>query len=104
MTDENAGYAQTKEQLDEIVKEVRRKDVSLEKSLDLLEEGVRLANRCTELIDQDLWDDMAVRDEEAEAGEDEEAVEGEVAAKTAEDTPEAEVVAEEIPAAEVTEA
>jgi hypothetical protein len=34
---------------------VRKKDTSLEKSLDLLEEGVRLANQCTELIDQQDW-------------------------------------------------
>jgi hypothetical protein len=34
---------------------VRKKDTSLEKSLDLLEEGVRLANACTELIDHQDW-------------------------------------------------
>jgi len=49
-------YAETKEQLDEIVAQVRKKDVSLEKSLDLLEEGVALANRATELIDQAAWE------------------------------------------------
>ena len=68
MTDETTsgkmGYTQTKEQLDEIVKEVRRKDVSLEKSLELLEEGVQLANRCTELIDQAAWEDVAVENED----------------------------------------
>lgn len=37
--------------LEEIAAEVRKKDTSLEKSLDLLEEGVRLANVCTELVD-----------------------------------------------------
>jgi len=57
-------YAAAKEQLDDIVTQVRKKDVSLEKSLDLLEEGVLLANRCTELIDQAAWDDMP--DEEAD--------------------------------------
>ena len=36
--------------------QVRKKDTSLEKSLDLLEEGVRLANQCTELIDHADWD------------------------------------------------
>ena len=35
--------------------QVRKKDTSLEKSLDLLEEGVRLANLCTELIDHADW-------------------------------------------------
>jgi len=57
-------YAKAKEQLDAIVGQVRHKDVSLEKSLDLLEEGVRLANRCTELIDRAAWEDMAVAEDE----------------------------------------
>ncbi|MCL2680404.1 MAG: exodeoxyribonuclease VII small subunit [Coriobacteriia bacterium] len=51
-------YKEAKEQLDDIVVQVRKKDVSLEKSLDLLEEGVVLANRCTELIDQAAWDEL----------------------------------------------
>ncbi len=50
-------YTEAKAQLDEIVKQVRAKDITLEKSLDLLEEGVRLANQCTELIDQTRWDE-----------------------------------------------
>jgi len=79
MTDETLGYAQAKGQLDEIVSEVRRKDVSLEKSLELLEEGVRLANRCTELIDQAAWDDMAVDGEDADTKE-EASADGEKAA------------------------
>ena len=60
-------YAAAKEQLDDIVAQVRKKDVSLERSLDLLEEGVLLANRCTELIDQAAWDDMSADSEDAEA-------------------------------------
>ncbi|MCL2525954.1 MAG: exodeoxyribonuclease VII small subunit [Coriobacteriia bacterium] len=61
-------YQDAKEQLDDIVAAVRKKDVSLERSLDLLEEGVALANRCTELIDQAAWESMADSDEaEAEA-------------------------------------
>ena len=52
-------YSQVKEQLDGIVEQVRKKDVSLERSLDLLEEGVALANRCTELIDQAAWEDAS---------------------------------------------
>ena len=43
--------------LEEIVGEVRKKDVPLEKSLDLLEEGVKLANVCTEKTDQSNWRD-----------------------------------------------
>ncbi|MCL2332232.1 MAG: exodeoxyribonuclease VII small subunit [Actinomycetia bacterium] len=50
-------YSDAKARLDEIVKQVRAKDVSLERSLDLLEEGVKLANQCTELIDQTRWED-----------------------------------------------
>ena len=45
-------YSEAKERLEEIVAEVRRKDVSLEKSLDLLEEAGRLASHCTDLIDR----------------------------------------------------
>lgn len=60
MTEESTGFSQAKARLEEIVSQVRKKDTSLEKSLDLLEEGVRLANRCTELIDQADWDAAAV--------------------------------------------
>ena len=56
MAQETFSYAEAKERLDVLVDEVRKKDISLEKSLDLLEEGVRLANQCTELIDQADWD------------------------------------------------
>jgi exodeoxyribonuclease VII small subunit len=41
--------------LEEIVSEVKREDVSLDKSLELLEEGVRLANACTEKTDHSCW-------------------------------------------------
>jgi len=55
MTDESYSFSAAKTRLDEIVTQVRKKDTSLEKSLDLLEEGVRLANVCTELIDHADW-------------------------------------------------
>lgn len=55
MTDESHGFSAAKVRLEEIVAQVRKKDTSLEKSLDLLEEGVRLANVCTELIDHADW-------------------------------------------------
>lgn len=55
MTDESYSFTAAKTRLDEIVTQVRKKDTSLEKSLDLLEEGVRLANVCTELIDHTDW-------------------------------------------------
>lgn len=67
MDAENFSYAQAKERLDSLVVEVRKKDISLEKSLDLLEEGVRLANQCTELIDQADWDALLPSEEEAKA-------------------------------------
>ncbi len=55
MADERCTFEQARERLEEIVRQVRRKDVSLEQSLDMLEEGVRLANVCTELSDHTEW-------------------------------------------------
>ena len=55
MSDETYSFSTAKNRLEEIVVQVRKKDTSLEKSLDLLEEGVRLANACTELIDHADW-------------------------------------------------
>ena len=52
MTENTTSYSEARARLEDIVAEVRKKDVSLEKSLDLLEEASRLASRCTELIDQ----------------------------------------------------
>ncbi len=56
MGDESYSFATARVRLEEIVSQVRKKDTSLEKSLDLLEEGVRLANQCTELIDHADWE------------------------------------------------
>lgn len=55
MADETYGFEQARVRLEEIATQVKRKDTSLEKSLDLLEEGVRLANLCTEQIDHTQW-------------------------------------------------
>jgi exodeoxyribonuclease VII small subunit len=55
MADETYGFETARVRLEEIAAQARRKDTSLEKSLDLLEEGVRLANLCTEQIDQTQW-------------------------------------------------
>jgi len=55
MSDEAYSFSTARVRLEEIVSQVRKKDTSLEKSLDLLEEGVRLANACTELIDHADW-------------------------------------------------
>ncbi|MBF4509122.1 MAG: exodeoxyribonuclease VII small subunit [Aeromicrobium sp.] len=51
MADEKFSFEQARVRLEEIASEARKKDTSLERSLDLLEEGVRLANICTELVD-----------------------------------------------------
>lgn len=59
MPEESYSFATARARLEEIVTQVRKKDTSLEKSLDLLEEGVRLANQCTELIDHADWDQAA---------------------------------------------
>lgn len=56
MPEDSHSFSSTRTRLEEIVSQVRKKDTSLEKSLDLLEEGVRLANQCTELIDHADWE------------------------------------------------
>ena len=55
MADERYTFDQARVRLEEIVAQVRKKDVSLETSIELLEEGVRLANMCTELSDHTEW-------------------------------------------------
>jgi exodeoxyribonuclease VII small subunit len=55
MTDEQYTFEQTRVRLEGILVEVRKKDTSLEQSLEMLEEGVRLLNQCNELIDQTAW-------------------------------------------------
>jgi exodeoxyribonuclease VII small subunit len=55
MADESYSFSTARTRLEAIVTQVRKKDTSLEQSLDLLEEGVRLANACTELIDHADW-------------------------------------------------
>ncbi len=50
--DERASFGELRARLDEIVVEVRNKDLSLEKSLDLYEEAIKLGNRCAELVDK----------------------------------------------------
>jgi len=52
MSDDRSTFETTRARLEDIVVQVRRKDVSLEQSLDMLEEAVRLVNQCNELIDQ----------------------------------------------------
>jgi exodeoxyribonuclease VII small subunit len=52
MSDDRSTFETTRARLEDLVVQVRRKDVSLEQSLDMLEEAVRLVNQCNDLIDQ----------------------------------------------------
>jgi exodeoxyribonuclease VII small subunit len=70
MSDDRSTFETTRARLEDIVVQVRRKDVSLEQSLDMLEEAVRLVNQCNELIDQTSFRaPAAVVDAEAAAAE-----------------------------------
>jgi exodeoxyribonuclease VII small subunit len=78
--DNQSSYGRARERLEEIVAQVRAKDISLEKSLDLYEEALRLGSSCAEMIDRT---DFSVEELEAAAqtGEDkEDAGDGEGAA------------------------
>jgi len=76
MNDAQMTFEQARTRLDEIVSQVRKKDVSLESCLDLLEEGVRLANICTERIDHSQWNKE--QEDNSEEGSVEAAAEGSV--------------------------
>jgi exodeoxyribonuclease VII small subunit len=52
VNDQRDTYEATRARLEEISAAARAKDVTLEKSIELLEEAVRLANLCTEHVDQ----------------------------------------------------
>jgi len=45
-------FTEVRGRLEEIVHDIRDKDLSLEKSLDLYEEAIRLGNLCSDLIDK----------------------------------------------------
>ena len=49
--EDQSSYLRVKSHLDEIAKQIRSKDVPLEKALDLYEEAIRLGNSCADLID-----------------------------------------------------
>lgn len=44
-------FSDISKRLDDIVKEVRNKDVSLEKSLDLFDEAIKLGSRAVDMVD-----------------------------------------------------
>ena len=59
--------------LDEIVGDVRKKDTSLERSLDLLDEAIELGSRAVEMVDKVGFSPEEQAELEAEASEDAEA-------------------------------
>ncbi len=52
MSNETQTFTEVRARLEEIVGQVRSKEISLEKSLDLFDEAIRLGNNCFELIDR----------------------------------------------------
>lgn len=69
-------FSEVRARLDEIVSEVRKKDLSLEKSLDLYEEAIKLGNRAAELVDKPDFSDeelLAASEEAASDSDDEDA-------------------------------
>ncbi len=52
---ENMSFDDAIERLEEIASLVQNKDVDIEKSLEFLEEGISLANFCTDKIDKTSW-------------------------------------------------
>lgn len=48
-------YDQAVNRLEEIAELVRKKEISLEDSLDLLEESIQLATLCNQQIDYTAW-------------------------------------------------
>lgn len=71
-------FSEVRGRLDQILAEVRKKDLSLEKSLDLYEEAITLGNRCAELVDKpdfspEELEALALPQDEEQAAEDTEA-------------------------------
>jgi len=50
--DSQSSFSKTRERLEEIVTQIKAKDMPLEKSLDLYEEALRLGSECAEMIDR----------------------------------------------------
>jgi len=50
--DNQSSFTKTKERLEEIVTQIKARDLPLEKSLDLYEEALRLGSECAEMIDR----------------------------------------------------
>jgi exodeoxyribonuclease VII small subunit len=72
---DQSSYARLRERMEEIVVQVRSKDVPLEKSLDLYEEALRLGSSCANMIDRTDFsaDELdSILDTATEAGPDDE--------------------------------
>lgn len=67
MSSDPQNFSEARARLEEIVDQVRAKDVSLERSLDLFDEAIKLGNNCFELIDRvDFSQTEAASDEAAD--------------------------------------
>lgn len=66
MTEEYGGFASARVRLEEIAAQASAKDTPLEKAIELLEEGARIAHRCTELLDHTEWRSVVEGEDEPE--------------------------------------
>lgn len=87
MTTKYRTFAEVRARLDEIVAEVRKKDLPLEKSLDLYEEAIELGNRCAELVDKPDFTEEEAQAARLILSEAAEALEGADAGQGVEDEP-----------------
>lgn len=69
-------FSEVRARLDEIVTQVRKKDLSLEKSLDLYEEAIKLGNRAAELVDKPDFSDEELASGQQVADADDAAAQG----------------------------
>lgn len=79
MTEEYGGFASARARLEEIAAQASAKDTPLEKAIELLEEGARIAHRCTELLDHTEWR-SAIEEGEGEAAAGDERADDDVSA------------------------
>lgn len=66
MTDEYASFTTARARFEEIAEQATAKDTPLDKAIELLEEGARIAHRCTELLDHTEWRSAVAEDGEAD--------------------------------------
>jgi len=74
--DDQSSYTHLRKELEDIVLQVRSKDVPLEKCLDLFDEALRLGGQCAEAIDrtdfslEELEDDVPEAKRPVQGGDD----------------------------------